>query len=101
MSEFTVRAESLVDRITAEPSDASVQQELDALRALWRTLSEAERADAAEAAQAIAQARRRPPSPSRPKTRPPRSWRSRASTGSTSTPRRSAGTTGRATPTRC
>ncbi len=57
MSEFTVRAESLVDRITSEPSDPGVEQEVQALRALWRTLSEAERADSAEAAQAIARAR--------------------------------------------
>ena len=57
MSEFTVRAESLVERITTEPSDPGVQQELEALRTLWRTLSEAERADAADAARAIAQAR--------------------------------------------
>ena len=57
MSEFTVRAESLVERITSEPSDPGVQQELEALRTLWRTLSEAERADAADAARAIAQAR--------------------------------------------
>ncbi len=57
MSEFTVRAESLVERITTEPLDPGVQQELEALRTLWRTLSEAERADAADAARAIAQAR--------------------------------------------
>jgi ATP-dependent DNA helicase RecQ len=57
MSEFTVRAESLVDRITSAPSDPDVHEELEALRALWRTLSENERAEAAGAAQAIATAR--------------------------------------------
>ena len=46
MSEFTVRADSLVARIESGPADAELDHELEALRELWRTLSEDERAQA-------------------------------------------------------
>ena len=63
MSEFTVRADSLVARIESGPADAELDRELEALRELWRTLTEDERAEAAGAAQAIARARAAVPPP--------------------------------------
>jgi ATP-dependent DNA helicase RecQ len=58
MSDFSVRARLLVEQIEANPSDAGLEGELDALRGLWRSLRESERAEAAEAARALAEAQR-------------------------------------------
>jgi len=58
MSDFSVRARLLVEQIEANPSDAGLEEELDALRGLWRSLRESERAEAAEAARALAEAQR-------------------------------------------
>jgi RecQ family ATP-dependent DNA helicase len=56
MTDFAVRARSLVQRIESDQFDPSFEEELDALRGLWRSLSEAERAAGAEAARALAAA---------------------------------------------
>ncbi len=58
MSDFSVRARLLVEQIEANPSDAGLEEELDALRGLWRSLREPERAAAADAARALAEAQR-------------------------------------------
>jgi ATP-dependent DNA helicase RecQ len=70
MSDFSVRAHALVDRIEADPFDPGVESELDALRVVWRTLPESERAVGADAARALAEVSRarparRPSSPLR------------------------------------
>jgi ATP-dependent DNA helicase RecQ len=57
MNDFSTRARSLVEWIELNPSDPGLEQELDALRALWRSLPDAERASAAGAARALAEAR--------------------------------------------
>jgi superfamily II DNA helicase RecQ len=54
MSDFCARAGSLVHRIESNRSDPGLAQELDALRALWQSLSHAERVEAADAARALA-----------------------------------------------
>ena len=54
MSEFSTRAQALVERIEADPSDPGVEDELDALRVVWRSLPESERALGADAAHALA-----------------------------------------------
>ncbi len=56
MSEFTIRALSLLPRIAADRSDPAVTRELGLLRSLWRTLSEAQRTEAHDAASALAAA---------------------------------------------
>src|SRR5947209_4729679 len=56
MTDFAVRARSLVERIESDPFDASLAEEVTALRGVWRSLSEAERAAGAEAARALAAA---------------------------------------------
>src|SRR5581483_5051400 len=56
MSDFSTRAHSLVEQIALDPSDPGLKQELDALRALWRSLPGAKRAEAAGAARALASA---------------------------------------------
>ncbi len=57
MSDFSTRARSLVEHIELNPSDPGLEEELDALRALWRALPEAERVEAAGPARALAAAR--------------------------------------------
>ncbi len=57
MSDFSTRARSLVERIELDPLDPRLEEELGALRSAWRSLPEAERADAADAARAVALAR--------------------------------------------
>jgi ATP-dependent DNA helicase RecQ len=56
MTDFAVRAHALIDRIESDPSDPGLEYELDALRGLWRSLSESQRAGAADAAHALAKA---------------------------------------------
>ncbi|HEY2159970.1 MAG TPA: hypothetical protein VGH24_01570, partial [Solirubrobacteraceae bacterium] len=56
MSVFSARALSLVEQIEVNPSDSGLEEELDALRALWRSLDDSERASAAGAARALAEA---------------------------------------------
>ena len=56
MSDFSTRARSLVEHIELNPSDPGLEEELDALRSLWRSLPQAQRAEAAGAAQALASA---------------------------------------------
>jgi ATP-dependent DNA helicase RecQ len=56
VNDFSARARSLVHRIESDRSDRALAQELDDLRALWRSLSREERAEAAHAARALAQA---------------------------------------------
>jgi ATP-dependent DNA helicase RecQ len=57
MPDFSTRALLLVDQIEANSSDSGLEEELDALRALWRSLEDSERAEAAGAARALAEAR--------------------------------------------
>jgi ATP-dependent DNA helicase RecQ len=57
MSDFSARARSLVEHIERNPSDPGLEDELNALRALWRSLPEAKRAEAAGAARVLASAR--------------------------------------------
>ncbi|HEY2438470.1 MAG TPA: ATP-dependent DNA helicase RecQ, partial [Solirubrobacteraceae bacterium] len=57
MSDFSTRARSLVEHIEMNPSDPGLEEELDALRMLWRALPEAERVKADGAARALATAR--------------------------------------------
>ena len=54
MTDFAVRARSLVQRLESDQLDPSLEEELDALRGLWRSLPEAERAAGADAARALA-----------------------------------------------
>ena len=62
MNDFSVRALALLPSIEADRSDPRVVSELQALRSLWRSLSDWERADAAPAASALAAAQApRPP----------------------------------------
>src|SRR5436305_266939 len=65
MSDFSKRAHSLVEHIELNPSDPGLEEELDALRALWRSLPEAERVEADGAARALAAAGRAAASPTR------------------------------------
>jgi hypothetical protein len=65
MSGFSDRAMTLLPRIETDRFDPRVAEELQALRALWRSLSPTERAEAAPAASALAAAQApRPPQPS-------------------------------------
>ncbi len=59
MNEFSVRARSLVDRIESERPDPRLAEELEVLRAVWRSLPPAERLEAADSARALAEAQRR------------------------------------------
>ena len=65
MSDFSTRALLLVEQIEANPSDSGLDEQLEALRVLWRSLEDSERAEAAGAARALAEARVRaaPPPP--------------------------------------
>jgi len=56
MNDFAVRAGSLARRIESDRSDPGLADELEALRALWRSLPAFERAEAADAARALAEA---------------------------------------------
>jgi ATP-dependent DNA helicase RecQ len=56
VNDFSTRARSLVRRIESDRSDPWVAEELDRLRALWRSLPRAERDQAADAARALAEA---------------------------------------------
>jgi len=56
VSDFSNRARVLVEHIEAHPSDPTLEEELDSLRALWRSLDASERAEAAGAARALAEA---------------------------------------------
>jgi ATP-dependent DNA helicase RecQ len=59
MSDFSARARSLVHRIESNRSDPRLAEELDLLRAVWRSLPRVERAEAADAARALAEAQAR------------------------------------------
>jgi ATP-dependent DNA helicase RecQ len=56
MNDFSARAHSLVRRIESDRSDPGLVEELEALRALWRSLPGGERDEAAGAARALAAA---------------------------------------------
>jgi ATP-dependent DNA helicase RecQ len=56
MNDFSARARSLVQRIESDGPDPRLAEDLDALRALWRSLPRAERVEAADAARALAEA---------------------------------------------
>ena len=56
MSDFSARARSLARRIESGRSESGVAEELDRLRALWRSLPGAERAETLDAARALAEA---------------------------------------------
>ncbi len=62
MSEFSARATAVLPRITADRAHPEVQAELQALRRLWRSLSDTERLSAAPLASALAAAQA-PPGP--------------------------------------
>src|ERR1700745_1169246 len=61
MDDFTGRAMALLPQIQADRSDPRTLAELQALRALWRSLSDTERAEAAWVASALAAAQAPPP----------------------------------------
>ena len=61
MGDFTSRATELLPQIQADRSDRLVLAELQGLRELWRSLSDAERAEAAPIASALAAAQAPPP----------------------------------------
>jgi ATP-dependent DNA helicase RecQ len=56
MSDFSARARSLAGRIESGRSESGVAEELDRLRALWRSLPDAERDRAIDAARGLAEA---------------------------------------------
>jgi RecQ family ATP-dependent DNA helicase len=56
MNDFSARARSLVHRIESKGLDPRLAEDLDALRALWRSLPRAERVEAGDAARALAEA---------------------------------------------
>ena len=59
MDDFSARATALLPRLAADGSSPAVSAELEQLRALWRSMSEAERAQAAASARALAAAQAR------------------------------------------
>jgi ATP-dependent DNA helicase RecQ len=61
MIEFASRARALLPRIESDRSDPAVLAELQALRAAWRGLPDAERREAADLAAALAAAQAPPP----------------------------------------
>ena len=61
MSTFTARATELLPRLLADRTDPEIATELQELRNLWRSLTEAERVDSAAAAEALAAAQAPPP----------------------------------------
>ena len=56
MTDFATRARSLARRIESDRSDPGLAEELEALRALWRSLPGVQRAEVADAARALAEA---------------------------------------------
>ena len=58
MNDFSARARALVHRIESKGLDPRLAEDLDALRALWRSLPRAERVGAGDAARALAEAQR-------------------------------------------
>ena len=56
VNDFSPRAYSLASRLASNGSDSRLTLELDALRALWRSLPRTERVEAADAARALAEA---------------------------------------------
>ncbi|HWE59757.1 MAG TPA: ATP-dependent DNA helicase RecQ [Solirubrobacteraceae bacterium] len=56
MDDFSTRATALASRIVADRSDPEALVELERLRSIWRSLSDAERADGAVGARALAAA---------------------------------------------
>src|SRR5437764_7530195 len=60
MNDFSARALSLVKRIESGRSDPGLAEELDTLRAVWRSLPRPERVEAADAARALAEAQAGP-----------------------------------------
>lgn len=56
MNDFSARARSLVHRIESKGLDPRLAEDLDALRAQWRSLPRAERVEAGDAARALAEA---------------------------------------------
>ena len=61
MTDFSARAMALLPQIRSDQADALVRAELQELRVLWRSLTDAERADAAPVASALAAAQASPP----------------------------------------
>jgi RecQ family ATP-dependent DNA helicase len=61
MNEFSASTTALLPRIAADRFDPEVVAELERLRSLWRSMSEAERADEATSARALAAAQAAPP----------------------------------------
>ncbi len=61
MGTFATRATKLLPRLHAEPVDPEVISELQALRGLWRSLSDDERRQGANLAEALAAAQAPPP----------------------------------------
>jgi ATP-dependent DNA helicase RecQ len=59
VNDFSARARSLARRLQFNESDPELTEELDALRALWRSLPRADRVEAADAARALAEAQGR------------------------------------------
>ena len=55
MTDFSTRARVLLEHIEANPLDPWLEEELDGLRALWRSLDAPARAEAADAARALAE----------------------------------------------
>jgi RecQ family ATP-dependent DNA helicase len=61
VTDFSARAMALLPQIESDRSDPVVVAELQALRAMWRSLSDAERAEATVAASALSAAQAPPP----------------------------------------
>jgi ATP-dependent DNA helicase RecQ len=66
VSDFSLRAHALVERIGADPFDPGISEELEALRGVWRSLPDSERALGADAARALAEVSRARPARRRP-----------------------------------
>jgi ATP-dependent DNA helicase RecQ len=66
MNDFSASATALLPRIAADRTDPAVLAELERLRSLWRSMSEAERADGATSARALAAAQAAPARAHRP-----------------------------------
>src|SRR3984957_19222511 len=70
MTDFATRARTLARRIESDRSDPGLAEELDALRALWRSLPVGRRAEVADAARALAEAQARSAPPPAPAPQP-------------------------------
>jgi ATP-dependent DNA helicase RecQ len=73
MADFVTRARALAQLIEINPTDSRVEEELDELRAMWRSLTGPERDAAADAARVLAAAQTAVAAPARPA--PPRATR--------------------------